>query len=342
MAHLQVTQRCNLRCPFCGQWGDKGFAKDRPQGEELSPEEWIGIVEQIEDFEKDSPTPPAFTVWGGEPLLYKGLDRVMEKAASYGSKSSIVSNGLLLAGNAEMVGRLFKTLFISLDGPGLEHDKVRRHEGLHAAIEKGMEAMRPFQTEKVCLSTITDLNWSKMAETSLDAQSLGFDKIIFQNLIFMLPHEQRLYDRWLRDAFALVETKSSSWTYGSVPEFSRNLPKAMAEMEDRIAKGDFKIKVEFHPHGIGSRNIDARMRGDPDFIKEGPKHCLGPFRHINVSPEGEVRFCVDYSDVSLGSLKKASLKEILSSQAAESFREGVVAARNPACPRCPWRRVEYQ
>ncbi len=344
MAHFQMTQQCNLRCPFCGQWGKHGYAKssELPARSELSAEEWIGIVEQIESFEKGSSRPPAIVAWGGEPLLFKGLDRVFSRVKDFASPSAIVSNGLLLAESAAMVGELFQTLYVSLDGPGEKHDSIRGRKGLHDAIARGMAALEGSKTSKVCLSTITEMNLSLLGEIALDAQRLGFDKIIFQNLIFILPEEQRRYDAWLAEAFGLKETRSASWTYERIPAFASELPRVLADMEARVERGDFKIAVEFHPLGIGSHNIAARMRGEDNFIKSGPSHCLAPFKHVNVSAFGEVRFCVDYNDVSLGSLRSMSLREILDSEPARRFREGIEAGRNPACSRCPWRRIEYE
>lgn len=338
MAHLQLTQRCNLRCPFCGQWGERGYAKagGSGRGVELSPGEWAGIVGQVAGLAQDGET-PSFVLWGGEPLLYEGLEEVLKSIRSHGCPVGIVSNGALLERFAGILAEHVGTLYVSLDGPGGEHDRIRGCAGLRERIGRGLSALAGARTKRICLSTISPENWMLLAETAADAQSLGFERIIFQNLIYMLPEEARCYGLWLRERFGMEESNAASWTYESVPHFAKELPAAFKEMERRVEGGEFRIKVEFHPLGLDSSNIEARMEGEPDFLGRPPAHCMAPLRHVNVSPEGMVRFCVDYNDVSLGSLRERSLAEILGSERAMRFREDVAAGRNPACVRCPWR-----
>ena len=45
-AHCQITKSCNLRCPFCGQWGSRGFFADA-NGSALSRDEWLDAARQL-------------------------------------------------------------------------------------------------------------------------------------------------------------------------------------------------------------------------------------------------------------------------------------------------------
>jgi len=334
-----VTLRCNLRCSFCGQWGDNGYARKkriRPE-DEFSPNEWIRAIDQIMKLTPGIGNKPGFVVWGGEPLLYKGLDKVLSYIHKNGCRIGLVSNGVLLEDSTDVVKDHVSTLYVSLDGPGSMHDKIRGVEGIHTKIERGMSALAGSKVKKVCLSTINAENWNVMGETAIYAQSMGFDKIVFQNLIFLLPPERDAYDAWLREGFGINDSNSRSWTFEGIPEFAYRLPEALSSMKKRVDNKEFNMPVEFQPFGLGSHNIIDWMEGRGNILEGSPPCCLAPSCHFTVSPEGLVRFCIDFSDMPLGSLRDNSVLDILQSEKAVRFREDVVAGKNPACIRCSWR-----
>lgn len=335
LAHLQITLKCNLRCPFCGQWGEEGYVKKNGTGKELPIEKWLDAIDQIVELGEDGKK-PNFVIWGGEPLLHKDLAPILEKIHAHGCRSALVTNGALLEERAETLDGNLSTLYLSLDGAGTEHDRIRGSEGLHLKIERGMAKLSGSKVRKVCLSTVNSWNWSMMGDIALYAQSLGMEKIIFQNLIYNLPCDHEAYAGWLKDKFS-IEGIPDSWTYGKVPDFAAKLPEAYKRMEGRKANGEFKIKVEFQPLGLDSSNVLARMEGRLERLPGSPAHCLAPERHINVSPDGAVRFCVDYNEFSLGNLSEKPLRELLGSARAELFRKEIAAGGNPSCKRCPWR-----
>ena len=45
--HFQITKQCNLRCPFCGQWGERGFFA-KANGASLSIEDWLAVAKELE------------------------------------------------------------------------------------------------------------------------------------------------------------------------------------------------------------------------------------------------------------------------------------------------------
>ena len=339
LAHLQLTLRCNLHCPFCGQWGSSGFAKNEHDlaASEMSVAEWFHAIDSIVELSADGK--PGFLLWGGEPLLYNGVDQIVREIHRRGFPLAIVTNGSLLERHAAVLGDCLSTLYVSVDGPGAEHDRIRASEGLHTRIERGLSALAGSKILKTGMCVISQSNVDMLPEVALYAERIGFDKIIFQNLIFMLPYEAACYDAWLKGSLGLTSTNVASWTYERIPDFSTRLPGIYTDMERRRSSGDFKIEVEFHPKGISSANVMERMLGNLT-LPCTPAHCLASFRHINVAPDGSIRFCVDYNELNLGSLRDRPLREILSSEKAEKFREGVLKGLNPACGRCPWRHKD--
>lgn len=334
LVHLQVTLRCNLRCPFCGQWGRQGYARSSAPADELTGAEWEQAVAQAVAL---APGRLEFVVWGGEPLLYRGLPELLGAIHDRDCRVGLVSNGALLAEQAARLRDRVTTLYVSIDAAGPGHDRMRESPGLHRRIECGLAALRAAPLEKVCLATITAANYRQLAETARYAQDLGFDKVIFQNLIYLLPAERDQYRAWLQGCFGLDGASADAWTFPAIPEFAAELPAAWAALAEQIAAGEFAIPVELHPLGLHAANVAAWVAGELPTLPGAPPHCLTPAHHLSIAPDGQVSFCVDFREVRLGSLREAPLATLVQSPRARLFAREVAAGRNPACRRCPWR-----
>lgn len=81
-----ITGRCNLNCLYCHP-----SARKEPEGEELSCDEAMRLVESIGKLGA-----PMLSLYGGEPLLREDLTRVARAAAGLGLKVILSTNGTLL------------------------------------------------------------------------------------------------------------------------------------------------------------------------------------------------------------------------------------------------------
>jgi radical S-adenosyl methionine domain-containing protein 2 len=85
VVNLHLLENCNYRCKHC-------FARfDR--NELLSVQNWKQIIDNITEETSVS----RFNLAGGEPLLYTGLDEIIEYINSKGIQVSIISNAFLLS-----------------------------------------------------------------------------------------------------------------------------------------------------------------------------------------------------------------------------------------------------
>ena len=119
---LELTYRCNLKCPFCYITEDRNI-------EELSVEEWLDIIDQIPPFS-------IITFVAGEILLKEGFDRIYKKASEKFRKVTLITNGLKL--DEQTIDLFIKNklflLSVSLDAIGEKHDKIRNHPGLYDKV----------------------------------------------------------------------------------------------------------------------------------------------------------------------------------------------------------------
>jgi len=136
---LELTNACNERCFHCGS----NCSVPRP--EELSTEEFKGILDQIkEDFDIRS---IFLDITGGEPLLRKDFFEIMNYAKKLGFNWGMTSNATLIT--KEVAHKLaeagMRTISVSIDGLPETHDRLR---GFKRGYELAMQGVQNLIDEK--------------------------------------------------------------------------------------------------------------------------------------------------------------------------------------------------
>jgi hypothetical protein len=114
LANIDVTNRCNQKCPIC-------FANAAVQGYIYEP-----TLEQIREMmlmlRNEEPVPcPVVQFSGGEPTVREDLPEIISMAKTMGfSQIQIATNGVKLAGSQEYVATLqhagLNTIYLQFDG----------------------------------------------------------------------------------------------------------------------------------------------------------------------------------------------------------------------------------
>lgn len=82
-AMVELTYKCNHKCKFCSCPWDAPDSK-YPKGEELSVAEWIRVVDILYYQGVES-----FSLSGGEVLLKKGFETILQHIRDEGEKRGI-------------------------------------------------------------------------------------------------------------------------------------------------------------------------------------------------------------------------------------------------------------
>jgi len=142
---VSVTDRCNLRCIYCMP----------PEGVQLVPCEDILRLEEIETIIRAAVLVGVKKVrlTGGEPLLRKGLENLVQRIANIPGIDDIAltTNGLLLPSRAGILKKAgINRVNISLDT--LQADRYREitrngnlseaWKGIHAALDAGLHPVK--------------------------------------------------------------------------------------------------------------------------------------------------------------------------------------------------------
>jgi len=199
LAQIDLTNRCNMRCPIC-------FANANATGRICEPsyEEHVHHLQVLRDFRPIPCTAVQFT--GGEPTIHPDFLRILAKARQMGfSHIQIATNGLRMAdfdfAQAAAEAGLH-TLYLQFDGVGdAPYEQTRNYPGLWARKLACIENCRKLDL-KVCLvpTIVRGINDDQVGEIFRFAvahvdtiSAISYQPVAFAGRI---DHEQRAAQRY--------------------------------------------------------------------------------------------------------------------------------------------------
>jgi len=315
---LFLTQRCNLRCKMCGQWGESGVTKNKSAcdvKEELSFEVMKKFVDQISFFS------PSITLFGGEPLLYSRCIDLIKYIKSKKMHVLMITNASLIKDKAvELVASGLDELNVSLDGPRDFHDQIRGLPGLFDTIADGLKQVQAYKKEKnlkfplINLQcTITKYNYLHLEKMIKVSKEINADSLTYHNLIFLnqdLIDKQKVYDEQLK-------CSSENWQgFIFSPEID---PDKLYDKMQSILNQKHDFSIDFYPN-LSREGLNEYYNNPSYLPKEYPKRCLSPWVCAYVFPDGKVRPCLN-STYSFGTIVDSNFKNIWNSKKAIEYRQ---------------------
>jgi radical SAM family uncharacterized protein len=166
VAGHKLLYKCNLECGMCPFWR-------RPDEQLLSVKEEVKIMESLL---RAGVTYYGFE--GGEPLLRRDLPEILNESHER-FYTSLVTNGWLLKERINKICDYLEFLFVSLDGIGPLHDRLRGVSGSFNRAIVGIKAARDHGVQVAINCTITRDNIHQVEEMVSLTENLGV-KINFQ------------------------------------------------------------------------------------------------------------------------------------------------------------------
>ncbi len=322
---IDITYRCNLRCPYCylGQ-------KEKQLQNELSAEEWLDVIKQIPRFANIS-------IIGGEPFVKKGFLDVYHAASKRTpGRVNIYSNGILLT--EELVEDFIKNKLLlysfSIDAWGENHDRSRCCSGAFDTLVEKTEMMMSIM-KKRHHKFLTDVKTLLLPDNHEDLLKLyewcskvGID---FFSITLLRNNQLRQYPI-LREEFTeeFYKTKYPLELYFDINSFEAVYKELL-----KIAKhSSTKIRwaPRFKPNEEGIKQMRYFYEHGQDDVKELYEPCVIPFSGLFINPEGDVYPCLAYK---VGSVRETSLKEIINGTKYKCFRKNLKASKVfSACQLC--------
>src|SRR5687767_11386392 len=300
---LSVHSACNCRCVMCDIW------KANSDKREIGADDLSRHVESIRALRVQR-----VMLTGGEPLLHRNLWALCSQLQALRIRITLVTTGLLVESHAPDIAACIDTVVISLDGPRLVHDGIRRVKGGFDRIARGVMALHaqhpaPRMTAR---SVVQRGNAEVIDDTIAAAHRMGFDEISFlaadvSSSAFNRPEPwpaPRVAEIALeRDELQMLETAIERGVRGYRQLFENGFVAGGRASLDRIAQ------------------YYRALAGDGDFPAV---QCNAPWVSAVLEPGDVLRPCFfqpDYGSASEG------LDEALNSAAAVSFLRQLDVAR---------------
>ena len=137
MAMMEITDRCNLRCPVC-------FARSTPAGEDISVDQARAYLEQLLAITE---TPIPIQISGGEPTLHPDLAAIIACARQLGYLHiELVTNGVRISQDPQVLYPLkdagLKAVYLQFDGLQKETHLAIRGADLTDVRRQAVDAIR--------------------------------------------------------------------------------------------------------------------------------------------------------------------------------------------------------
>jgi len=344
LVQIKVTNRCNMRCKMCGQWGETGYHKEWEGDQSIDLEIAKRFVDDARRIGAD------MTLWGGEPLVYRHLDELLAHARRRRTSMGIITNGLTLQRHAEMLVRhRVKDLIVSLDGPPEIHDEVR---GVDGAFEKVVAGMHEVNRHKRALglvrptfnisTVVAEHTWRTLEPLleRLASEDLGIQHVVCTLRWWTDQSTGEAYERAMQRSFGCNAPSWSGFLVDPRPDIDVDELNGIFE---RIRGRKWPFKVVLHPK-LTPEQVAVFFHNTT--ISFGRNHCASPWVYCLLLPSGELTFCPDFPDYRFGSLAEQPFDQLWNGDRAVAFRQRILEGLLPICPRCcgmyttgsPWRR----
>jgi radical SAM protein with 4Fe4S-binding SPASM domain len=323
---------------MCYEWGVNGAYHNRKTARRLS----IDVVEDI--IRECSPVKPFYELYGGEPLLYPEIERVLTAIQAAGSAVHLPTNGTLLKKHAGLlVDKQVDRIWVSLDGPQDIND-AQRGSGVFEDAIAGINEVHALRTQRAAglprigVSTVVTPANHQHLETfffqSIDIGKLDCVSIELQAYLRKEDHED--YEEVLRTAFGVQDAPIAS---GFV-----NDPAIFAEMDfGLIATQVGKIQDYCRSHNLYLNTYPKVMTEDNVrkhftanwFQMSGIKRrCPFPWISTEINARGDVTSCHAFYDLTLGNVNDTSIGDIWRGERYSHYRAHLRKQLLPICQAC--------
>ncbi len=343
-ASFRLTDRCNLRCHTCGQWGDNGYLLDCSMKElkdrEVPTQRYLDVLADL----ADNGHHPLVYFWGGEPMLYPGILDLIEGCAKLGLPTSIATNGTRLAASAQRIveAPLF-LLQVSIDGHCAElHNALRPTAGgggdNFRDIVQGLDAIRDERATRgrgvPVIASLTVISQANMRHLN-DIYETFRDKVdlfVFYLSWWIDKENAAAHEKDFARRFGFYPTRHRGWIGDWKLSDPHELDRELAVVLEK-SRAWSSPAVALVPPITGSENLKTYYTDHT--ARFGYDQCVSIFQAVEINSNGDVSPCRDYHDYVVGNIKTATITELWNSPAYRDFRRSVSReGLMPACTRC--------
>lgn len=323
---VYLTNKCNLRCAMCTQYGDN-YKENAKQ--DMPLEDWKKFFDSISDT---NPKPKIILI-GGEPLLYKDFDALVEYLSELKFNIHLVTNGVFLDKHIDIIRKTEMNITISIDGLENTHDKIRAVSGTFKKVIENIRLINRLKSEGTNISLFVNYvvlpdNIDEMHDFAKFIQTQGINQIVFQHLQ-SFPEEfndssEKEWSTRLGFSFSNGFVPPKSFSFND--EFIEKLYKTLDELSDVL-----EIEGFIFPYLTKEEAYKYYFNKDLKTIRPYLR-CAVPWLTAFISPQGDVSNCIECT---LGNIKDNDFWDLWNSDKANKFRSDLCQNGNYTfCAKC--------
>ena len=270
LIEFSVTYACQCKCVHCSVGK---YAVERKNAM-LTTDEIKNVLTQAAAMGI-----PKIDLFGGEPLLKKGVVDVVAHGSKLGLYMSVTTNGWLLS--REMLREL-KQAGISCINVSLDSDDAEKHDnlrGLKGVFERATEGIKMCFEERVPCIASTYVTKRRIVNFGKGEQDDS-------RLTRLINFAKGLHATGIRILFPII---SGNWEEQKKQEFTEEEKSLVIEQIDpsfAFIEGAYSVK--------NGKKVCQSLHG----------------KMFNISPEGNLQICVAFPDT-FGNVRKKPLKDLI-------------------------------
>lgn len=334
---FKLTNRCDLRCSHCYQWNEAGYHRMLPAGAKGGDMDLAVIAKVLAATQARKSN---VYLWGGEPLVYRDWDGLVELLAADPRWVALCTNGTLIEKRLAGLLRLSAQLevSVSLDGFEAEHDAVRG-QGSFARSLQGLRVLLAAQRvgdyrgEITVNFLITDPMVARMAEfvTWLEQEGVGTVYVSFP--WFLSDEANARMDDYHQRHFGTPQVFGRpswySYNYRLAADQLAALAQGMATLDARQGP----IKLRYNP-ALSAAELPGFIGGS-DVPAQNKRRCQSIATRMDVFPDGEVVSCKFFPEFRMGNLAQQEVEAVWLGPRFRQQRETLArSGLMPVCAKC--------
>ena len=336
VVQLIPTEACNLRCPFCNQWGENGyFLSGAKHATHMDEPSLVRLMRSL------SPRVSLISVHGGEPFAYKHTATLLDLLREQQFDVMFSTNGTLLTPHLERLARIKNlALLLSIDGDEETHERIRG-KGTFARARDAVAALFQLRRQAgmprpLVVMSIVVCEWTtEVLEKAYDV-ARAFDAFaINYNFRWFLTEKIGLtYEKYLEQEFGVKS--SGAWRGWVSPDHEKhdysNVARALQQVLQRKKNRLSPPFVLTTPSQLRGQDYETYFT---DYLNTfGNESCFMPFYWARVHANGDLIFCPGHPDIIAGNVFRDGFMESFNSEMAIKFRKHMLSNRLPICNRC--------
>lgn len=317
---LTLTNRCNFACPMCAQGQVRSEQLDA--GAVDLP---IEVARRV--IAECRPYGPHVHLFGGEPLLYKGLHELIAFIRRNHLIAFLTTNGLLLERHAaSLAGGGLGALHISLDG--WDEESQRKRGNVPGSFDRIVNGMQAFTARKKGMlpilrvsTVITQHNYHSLHKIQEVIRELGVQEWTIVNHFF-IPRRISAIAEQFRQVTGIGETLPLH-IVDDERYLSEDQARELKDCLDTVRANSAGMRID--------HNWATDLKAYYSSQQPSPKsRCDMAFYRLDVHPDGRLTLCA--GGFTIGSVYDSTIRAVWNGERARYF--GDVYRQKSILPMC--------